>query len=85
MKESEQKQITLSNGSVAVVGEFKGYHIAQARKLTNDPEQLVNAIIALVVTIDGKPIVMEDLDEMNGFDVLALMSEFSGFIPAPAK
>lgn len=83
--EVKQKEITLSDGSKAVIGQFKGYHIAQARKLTDDPNQLISAIISLVVNIDGKPILMEDLDQMDGFDVLALMAEFSAFIPASAK
>lgn len=86
VKKAEKKQITLSDGRVATFGEFKGKHIMQARRLVGDnADQLVNAIIATVVTIDGKPIFMEDLDEMNGFDVLNLMGEFSGFTQAPAK
>lgn len=81
-----KKQITLSDGRVATFGDFKGKHIMQARRLVgNDPDLLVNAMIATVVSIDGKPVFMEDLDEMEGVDVLALMGEFSGFFPAPAK
>jgi hypothetical protein len=30
----------------------------------------------LLVKIDGKGILMEDLEEMDGFDVLALMAHF---------
>lgn len=80
-----EKTITLSGGKIATIGEFKGRHIMAAKKLTDDPEKLILAMISLVVTIDGNAIVFEDLEEMNGFDVLALMNEFSGFIPEPAK
>lgn len=43
-----------------------------------DTSKIVFAMIALTVTIDKEPVVMEDLDEMDGADVLELMGEFSG-------
>lgn len=36
------------------------------------------AMIALTTKIDGQPVLMEDLDEMDGADVIALMGEFAG-------
>lgn len=76
----EAKEITLPSGAVATLNPYKGKHIRQAQKLSNgDETKLVPAIIASTVLIDGKPIVMEDLDEMHGPDVLKLMGEFGNF------
>lgn len=70
--------INLPSGSIAVVKEkFKGKHIRKAQLIANsDSSKLMYAIIAQLVTIDGQGIVMEDLDEMSGPDVLALMGHF---------
>ena len=71
------KQIELSGGRIAIVQEFKGKHIIQAQRATNgDSEKLMFAIISMLTTIDGQPVVMEDLEEMPGKDMLKLMAEF---------
>lgn len=75
----EKKELTLSDGSIAKIGEFKGKHVLQAQKVVGkDSDKMLFALIASCVQINDKPIVMEDLDEMNGSDVLTLMGEFSG-------
>lgn len=49
-----------------------------------DSDKIIFALIAQCVTIDGKVVVMEDLEDMNGADCLALMGEFgSNFTSAP--
>lgn len=74
----ETKKIELKDGKIAVIGEFKGKHISAAQRLVgDDKEKMILALIATCVTIDGKPILIEDLDEMPGSDVLKLMGEFS--------
>lgn len=75
----EKKELILSDGKIAKVGEFKGKHVLQAQKVAGkDTDKMIFALIATCVTVDDKKIVMEDLEEMNGGDVLNLMGEFSG-------
>lgn len=79
-----EKQITLPSGKTATIAGFKGKHIREAQKMAGGDEgKLIYALIAQTTKIDDKPVVMEDIDEMNGPDVLALMGEFGGnFSPA---
>lgn len=71
------KTITLPSGRIAELKEFKGKHIREAQRIAEgDSERIMFAIIAMLVTIDGKPVVMEDMDDMPGGDVLKLMAEF---------
>ncbi|MFO0387561.1 MAG: hypothetical protein ACK505_12335 [Flavobacteriales bacterium] len=75
-----QKTIKLPSGKTAEVRPYKGKDIRQAMKVSEgDQSKLIFAIIAHTTTIDSKPVVMEDLDEMDGSDVFALMSEFGNF------
>lgn len=74
---SEKKEIKLSNGSVAVVGEFKGRHVLEAQKTVGkETEKMIFALMAQCVTIDGNKKVLEDYEDMPGADVLLLMGEF---------
>jgi hypothetical protein len=71
-----QKTITLPSGKTAVISDFKGKHIRKAQQIgAGDSGKMMFALIAEIVTIDGNGIVMEDLDEMSGPDVLKLMTE----------
>lgn len=71
------KTINLPSGKVAQVTDFKGRHIREAQKVAGtETEKYLFALIAATTTIDDKPIVMEDLDNMEGFDVLELMKAF---------
>lgn len=72
--------VFLPSGKTAVINPFKGKHVREAQKIAdNDTSKMLFAMIAVTTTIDGKAIVMEDLDEMDGKDVLTLMKEFGSF------
>lgn len=77
------KEVTLPSGAKAVIKPFKGKDIRQAQTIAgDDTSKLMFAIIAVTTELDGKGIVMEDLDEMDGMDVMALFKEFGGnFMP----
>lgn len=76
---SDIKTKTLPSGKIATFARFQGKHVRQASQMVDgDTSKIVFAMIALTVTIDKEPVVMEDLDEMDGADVLELMGEFSG-------
>jgi hypothetical protein len=73
------KEINLPSGKVAVIVPFKGKHVREAQRIAGgDVSNIMFAMISLTTSIDGNPILMEDMDEMDGSDVLALMGEFGG-------
>jgi hypothetical protein len=75
--ENGLQTVQLSKG-VATISDFKGKHIMEATKVAEgDAGKMIFALIAITTTIDGKKIVMEDLLEMNGKDVLKLQAAFS--------
>jgi hypothetical protein len=65
--------------------EFIGRDIREAQKIADgDSSKLVFAIIAVTTEIEGGPITAEELDEMNGLDVMELMKGFgTAFTSAP--
>lgn len=71
------KIIELPSGRKAETRKYKGRDIREAQRIADgDPGKITFALIAMSTTIDGQPIAMEDLDEMDGPDVLKLMGEF---------
>lgn len=75
----DSKEIKLPSGKVAVIAPFKGKHVREAQRIADgDTSKIMFAMIAVTTTIDGLPVVVEDLDEMDGQDVLKLMGEFGG-------
>lgn len=85
--EQGNKTVTLPSGKIAVISSFKGKHIREAQKIANgEADKLLFAIIALSVIIDGKPVLLEELDEMDGMDVMTLYGQFgTNFTSAPNK
>lgn len=72
------KEILLSDGRKAVINAFKGKHVFEAMKESGtDSNKYLQVLISKVVTIDGKNIVEEDMDEMPGPDALKIIGEFS--------
>lgn len=85
--EKGNRTVTLPSGKVAVIAPFKGKHVREAQTIAGgDASKLLFAIIALSVSIDEKPVLLEDLDEMDGLDVITLYGQFGqNFIAAPNK
>ena len=74
----ENKEITLSSGKVVSIKKGKGYDIETTQKLIDgDQSKFMSAFMAQCVSIDGKPVVMEDLREMDADEYLEIMGEFS--------
>ncbi len=77
----ENKKITLPSGKTAEILPFQGAHIRKAQKKMGDDTSLFTfALISECVNIDGNPILMEELDVMDGRDVLKLQAEFSSAV-----
>ena len=85
--ETPKTTIKLPSGATAEIRKFKGKDVRRATAMTNgDTSLYIFALIALCTTIDGKGIVMEEVDEMDGADVLSLMGQFGeNFQPAQAN
>lgn len=75
---TDVKTIVLKkSGREAQVQPFKGKHVREAqRRAGGNSEDIIYHIICALVTIEGQPLFIEDLDAMDGADVLQLMSEF---------
>lgn len=67
------KEITLPSGKKAVIADGKGKHLFQAQKMASSPDEIQYALIAILTTIDGEPVIYEDMAEMNLPDVLCLV------------
>jgi hypothetical protein len=73
------KSVELPSGAQAVFFKRKGRVLVDAQRAADgDPGRMAFALLARVVEIDGKPPLMEDLEEMDLFDVIKLQEEFGG-------
>lgn len=74
------KTIKLPSGASAEITPLTGRIVFATQKQLaeseGDKDNFMKILIAATVKIDGKSIVPEDLDDMNGWDVLELMGEF---------
>lgn len=81
------KTITLpASGKVAVVRKGKGKDLRIAGRHANpaqDPLGFGMALAALMTTIDGNPVLPEELDEMDLDDVQAIMGAMPGKFQPP--
>lgn len=77
-KAMPKQKFTLPSGLEVVKTEFKGKHVREAQRLMDgDQSKYTSAIISVACTIGGKKVTMEEMDEMDGKDILFLMGEFS--------
>ena len=67
------KEITLPSGKKAVIAAGKGKHLFQAQKIAKAPDEITYALLAILSTIDGEPVVYEDMPEMYLPDLLSLL------------
>lgn len=68
-------KIDLPSGKTCIVKRFKGKHVQQAHRLMNsDGSDMVDCLVAILCEIDGKPIIKEDLPEMDGLDYIKIIT-----------
>lgn len=74
----KDNQTKLPSGKIAEVKEIKAKDVLNMRRILGDSDrhedELIYAVMSMSILIDGKPIIFEDMPEMDGFDFLALMS-----------
>jgi len=65
------------SGLVCEKTPFKGKHVREAQRLVEgDQTKAQFAIIACACIVDGKRITLEELDELDGIDVMTMIAEF---------
>lgn len=71
--------IELPSGRTAIIYKGKGLHVRKAQKLMGDDSTLyLNALMSMLVEIDGQYLLMEQYDEMEMADYTELMSAVGG-------
>ena len=81
------KEFILPSGKTATIIDGKGKHLFQAQKIAKAPDEITWALLAVLTTIDGQPLVYEDMPDMDLPDVFSLLNN-SGLVdflsPTPA-
>ncbi len=72
------KEIVLPSGRKATIREGKGRDLLNAQRIAQSPEEIIYALLAELVQIDGIKHVYEDILDMPLTDVLALQAEIMG-------
>ncbi|MBV8773468.1 MAG: phage tail assembly protein [Deltaproteobacteria bacterium] len=83
---NSQRQVILPSGRVATVREGRGRDLINAQRAvgrTAESSALLQALVAILCTVDGKELVYEDVLEMPMADVLMLEAEVLGNFPEP--
>lgn len=86
---NKTREIELTQGRTASIRPGKGRDLLAAARMAgnvNEPMKLALGIIAQLVTIDGKALTIEDVEDMDLTDVLKLQGEAMGNVPSfPVK
>lgn len=76
LKDNQVKLPT--SGLIAEVTEIKAKDIMNMRRVMGDSDlhedQMMYALIAMSVKVDGKKLVLEDIPEMDGYDFIAILN-----------
>jgi hypothetical protein len=72
--------ITLSDGRKATWRKGKGRDLLAASRMAggNEPMRIAFGLIAVLVSVDGKALTIEDVEDLDMADVLALQGQVMG-------
>ena len=74
----ENKTITLSDGRIVTIFQGKGYHSRKALQESNgDGFLYLSIFMSMLIEIDGKKVIPEELDELTSKDYTLIQSNFS--------
>jgi hypothetical protein len=82
------REVTLPSGRVATIREGKGRDLINAQRAvgrTAESGALMQALVAMLCTVDGKELIYEDVLEMPIADVLMMEGEVLGNFPQAAS
>ena len=79
------KEITLSDGKIAVIKDGKGRDLLNAQKKAKTSDEIPYALIAELTEIDGNYLVYEDILELPIEDVILLQEAIGGKLQSKAS
>lgn len=79
------KEITLSDGKIAVLKDGKGRDLLNAQKKAKSSDEIPYALIAELTEIDGNYLVYEDILELPIADVIQLQEAIGGKLQLKAS
>ena len=79
------KEITLSDGKIAVIKDGKGRDLLNAQKKAKSSDEIPYALIAELTEIDGNYLVYEDILELPIADVIQLQETIGGKLQLKAN
>ena len=79
------KEITLSDGKVAVIKDGKGRDLLNAQKKAKSSDEIPYALIAELTEIDGNYLVYENILELPIADVIQLQEAIGGKLQLKAS
>ncbi len=79
------KEITLSDGKIAIIKDGKGRDLLNAQKKAKSSGEIPYALIAELTEIDGNYLVYEDILELPIADVIQLQEAIGGKLQLKAS
>ncbi len=79
------KEITLSDGKIAVIKDGKGRDLLNAQKKAKSSDEIPYALIAELTEIDGNYLVYEDILDLPIADVIQLQEAIGGKLQLKAS
>ncbi len=79
------KEITLSDGKIAVIKDGKGRDLLNAQKKAKSSDEIPYALIAELTEINGNYLVYEDILELPIADVIQLQEAIGGKLQLKAS
>lgn len=77
--------ITLPSGAKAVIRKGKGRDLFNAQRKAESVNELVWFLLAELVEVNGRPVIIEELYDMDLPDVMMLMEQIGNFTPPPGS
>lgn len=77
---STDHEFTVPSGKKIVMRRGKGRDMVNALRKARDTNEVQFALLAELITVDGNPIIYEDLLDMDLPDVLMIQSESNDFL-----
>lgn len=78
-----EREFTVPSGKKIAMRRGKGRDMINAMRKARDTTEVQFALLAELITVDGHPIIYEDLLDMDLADVVMIQSENNDFLSPP--